>query len=121
MVEAFGTAVEGMGAVVLRQFVFHSVKGERSVADAVGVAAEGGSEGVAAETAGVQLDAVVVADYIGVVAIFVRNVDADDVTGIVGHLGSDFSISDSVERNRFAVDFGVESTFVNKVAWSRSL
>ena len=116
MVESFGAAVKGVGAVVPGQFVFYSVKSERGIADAVGIAAEGSSEGVAAEASCIQLDAVVVADHVGIVAVLVGSIDTDDVTGIVGHLGGYAAVGYGIQRYGFAVNLSVEGGLVKKVA-----
>ena len=104
MVKAFGSSVKGVLAVVLGYLVLLAVNGERCVSNAVGVASERGSHGVSAESL-VLLDVVVVAHYVGVVAVSVRGVDTHNVAGQVGDLGGYPAIGDSIEGYFFPVDF----------------
>ena len=96
MVKAFGSSVKGMLSVVLGKLILLAVKGERCVSYAVGVTAKGCSHGVAAEAL-ILLDIVVMAHYVGVIAILVRGVDSNNITCQVGDLGGNPAVCYGVE------------------------
>ena len=114
MVKSLGSSVEGMLAVVLGYFVLDTINSERCVAYAVCISAKGSATRIAAETL-VLLDIVVMANDVCIVPVLVRSVYAHDVTGIIGNLGSDPAICDSVKGNLFAVNFRVKVRFVQEL------
>ena len=120
VVKAFGSSVKGVLAVVLGKLILFAVQGEGGVSNAVCITAESGSYRIAAESL-VLLDIVVVAHYVGVVAVFVGSVYSNDVTCQIGDLGGNPAVCNGVEGYLFAVNLRFKIRFVQEIARSLCL
>ena len=107
-VEACGTAVQVVGAVVDGQVVLLAVEGELAVADAVALATyEGGEEGLGRAHAVVNV--VVSLNHVGIVAVAVGHHNSYECAAIVGdgHFHTVF-VGQEEEVGGFTIDFFLE-------------
>ena len=81
---AGGSAVQAVPEIVLRQVIFHPVKGELALGDAVGIAADGGAEVGLVVLGIVVLDLVEAQHHVTLYPVLVRQDDGHDTGAEVG-------------------------------------